>query len=165
MFRVIWSPWRYEYIKTFTKGGKEECILCKLHTLSDKDAYIVYRGRYNYIVLNAYPYNSGHVMIVPYRHVDSLEKLNSKELEEMMELARRTIMVMKEALKPDGINVGINIGRAAGAGIEEHVHMHIVPRWCGDSNFMPVVARIKSLPIALEETYNLLKKQWSKLEL
>jgi len=161
LYRIIWSPWRYEYIKTFTSSKEyRECILCVLPRKDDEESLIIYRGKYTYVVLNAYPYNSGHLMIVPYRHVKDLNSLSNEELMELMNNLKYSINVLRRALKPDGFNIGINLGRVAGAGIEDHIHIHVVPRWCGDSNFMPVIAGIKSLPIALRETYNLLKKHW-----
>lgn len=161
MYRIIWSPWRYEYIRTFASGeGAKECVLCILPRKEDDESLIIYRGRYSYVVLNAYPYNSGHLMIVPYRHVKELNGLSNEELMELMNNLKYSINVLRKALKPDGFNIGINLGRVAGAGIEDHIHIHVVPRWCGDSNFMPVIASTKSLPIALQETYNLLKKYW-----
>ncbi len=160
-FRIIWAPWRYEYIKTTVSKDKQECILCKLPKMNDEEAYIVYRGEHAYVVLNAFPYNSGHLMIVPYKHVASLEDLSMDELIEINKLVIASLKALKKAMNPEGFNIGVNIGKVAGAGIEEHVHVHVVPRWCGDSNFMPVISGYKSLPISLMETYKLLKKHWS----
>jgi len=161
--QIIWSPWRSEYIKSFTKPHRERiCLFCTLPKKEDKEGYIIYRGKRAYVVLNAFPYNSGHLMIVPYRHVSSLEYLDDDELFELVKLVKKSIAVLKEALKPDGINVGVNIGRAAGAGIEFHVHIHVVPRWAGDANFMPIIGNAKSLPVTLDETYRLLRTFWYK---
>ncbi len=162
MYRIIWSPWRYEYIKELSK--ERECLFCKLPRMSDDEAFIVYRGEYSYIVLNTYPYNSGHVMIAPYRHIGLIEELNDREIDEMMKFVKKIVVVMKKAFNPDGFNIGINIGKAAGAGVEDHIHIHVVPRWTGDSNFLPVASSYKSLPIALTETYKLLKKVWNSIE-
>ncbi len=160
MSKVLWSPWRHDYIKSFSEGMVRECLFCRLAQLSDDYAYILYRGNKAYVVLNAYPYNSGHLMIAPYRHVASIDELDDEELIEVAKLVRLCINVLKKALKPDGLNIGVNIGRAAGAGVEGHVHVHVVPRWIGDSNFMPITSGYKPLPIALTETYGLLKEEF-----
>ncbi len=159
MYRILWNPWRYEYIRKTLKPSNE-CIFCKLQNMSDDEAYIIYRGKYSYVVLNAYPYNSGHLLIVPYRHVASIEDLNDNELLEMMKLVNKSIKALRKAFTPDGFNIGINLGRAAGAGVAGHVHIHVVPRWVGDSNFMAVIASTKTLPISLAETYKILRENW-----
>lgn len=159
-FKILWNPWRYEYIKVITGKERGRCIFCEMPRKGDEEAYIIYRGKYSFIVLNAYPYNSGHVMIAPYRHVNTYEKLNNEEIMEISLLIKRILPVIREVFKPDGFNIGINIGRAAGAGVEGHIHIHVVPRWVGDSNFMSVIGSTKTLPIALEETYRLLKSKW-----
>ncbi len=152
----IFTPWRYAYV-TGT-GSATGCIFCDaLRSQSDREAWIVYRGRYNFIILNAYPYTSGHVMIVPYEHVDALQKLSPETTSEMMELCRRMEGVLREVYRPEGINLGMNIGKAAGAGVAGHVHMHMLPRWTADSNFMATVGETRVLPEALETTYNRLK--------
>jgi len=157
--RILWNPWRYEYIRQFS-GGKEgsECLFCSLKSRSDEDALIVYRGKLSFIVLNAYPYNSGHVMIAPYSHVASLEDLSMDELVEMMQLVKLSMKAIRRAFNPDGFNIGVNIGRVAGAGVPGHVHIHVVPRWVGDTNFMGVIAGTKTLPVSLQETYSILRK-------
>ncbi|HDI02041.1 MAG TPA: HIT domain-containing protein, partial [Ignisphaera sp.] len=137
--------------------------LCELPKKPDGESYIVYRGRHVYVVLNAYPYNSGHLMIVPYVHKRSIEELGEDVRRELMEVLVQAVKVLKKTLLPDGINIGINLGRVAGAGIEEHFHIHVVPRWAGDSNFMPVIGGDKSLPISLRETYKLLKNVWKNM--
>ena len=161
-YRILWNPWRYEYVKTTTKPAKE-CILCKLPEKSDHESLIIHRGKHSYIALNAYPYNSGHLMIIPYRHVPSLENLEREELYELMELIIESLKILRESFSPDGFNIGVNIGRAAGAGIADHVHIHVVPRWVGDTNFMAIIGSTKNLPISLEETYKLLKDAWKKI--
>ena len=161
-YEILWNPWRYEYLKTAgRKTGK--CILCELVKNSDEESYIIYRGRYSYIALNAYPYNTGHLMIIPYKHVPSLENLERDELMELMELIIKSMRVLREAFNPDGFNIGLNIGRAAGAGIDDHVHIHVVPRWIGDTNFLAVIGSTKNLPLMLHETYQLLKNTWIKI--
>jgi ATP adenylyltransferase len=119
--------------------------------------YILYRGQKNFVVLNSYPYNPGHLMVAPYRHVASPEELTEEERSEHFEMVSRGVEVLKQVFKPGGFNIGINLGRAAGAGVADHIHTHIVPRWVGDSNFMPVVADVRVLPEALAETYDRLK--------
>ncbi len=159
---IIWAPWRSSYIKSVSKASKKpksRCLFCDLKNKDDDDVYILFRGSRNYVVLNAYPYTTGHLMIVPYEHVDTVEKLDDETLIEMMKLMKFMIQVLREEYNPDGFNIGINIGRAAGAGIEDHVHLHIVPRWVGDANFMSTIASTRVLPEALEDTYKKLKNR------
>ena len=151
----IWAPWRIEYIEMEKPKG---CILCdKPKENNDPLNYILYRGDKNFIIMNSYPYNPGHLMIAPYRHIANLEELSDEELYEHWQIVSRSLKVLRQVFKPGGFNIGINIGRVAGAGIEEHVHTHIVPRWQGDTNFMPVVSDVRVLPQALAETYQKLK--------
>jgi len=151
----IWAPWRIQYIQIEKPAG---CILCEKPE-QNKDAlnYILYRGDKNFIILNSYPYNPGHLMVAPYRHVTSLEELTEEERHEHFEIVTRSIRVLRQVFNPGGFNIGINVGKAAGAGIEDHVHTHIVPRWQGDTNFMPVLSDIRVLPEALDETYKKLE--------
>ncbi|TET25298.1 MAG: HIT domain-containing protein [Dehalococcoidia bacterium] len=151
----IWAPWRIEYIEMEKGGG---CILCdKPKEKDDAASYILHRGNKNFIILNSYPYNPGHLMIAPYRHLASLEELTDDERDEHFEIVSRSIKVLKQVFKPDGFNIGLNLGKVAGAGIDDHVHTHIVPRWQGDTNFMPVIASVRVIPQALAETYKKLK--------
>ena len=156
----LWTPWRYAYISAAAKhdGKSGECIFCELPKLSDPEARIVYRGKSCYIILNSYPYTSGHVMVVPFAHLDELQKLPEAAANEMMALSQKMEGVLRQAYAPDGINLGMNLGRAAGAGVAGHLHMHILPRWVGDTNFMTVTGETRVLPEALEETYKKLKK-------
>ncbi len=151
----LWAPWRLDYIK----GPKpDECIFCERPRLGDDAAaYIVERGERCFTMLNAYPYNNGHVMVAPYAHVPSIEELDDPRLLEMMTLAQRCLGAIREAYGPEGFNLGINQGKVAGAGFEDHVHLHVVPRWGGDTNFMPVVGKTKVLPEMLEDTYRKLR--------
>jgi len=151
----IWAPWRIEYIQMEKPEG---CILCQ-KPRENKDAinYILYRGDKNFVIMNTYPYNPGHLMIAPYRHVANLEELTNDELHEHFEIVSRSIKLLRQAFNPDGFNMGINIGKVAGAGIVDHFHTHIVPRWQGDTNFMPVISDARVLPEALAETYKKLK--------
>ncbi|MES0278290.1 MAG: HIT domain-containing protein [Dehalococcoidales bacterium] len=148
----LWAPWRIRYIEK----AKEEksCFLCDLPA-ENKDAanYILYRGRLNYVILNSYPYNAGHLMVAPYRHVAGLDEMTAAERSDHIEVISRAIKVLKEVFEPEGFNTGINMGRIAGAGVDKHIHSHVVPRWQGDSNFMPLLADTKVINEALEETY------------
>ena len=151
----IWAPWRIKYIRMEKSRG---CILCeKPGQNNDAPNYILYRGDKNFIIINAYPYNPGHLMIAPYRHTASLDELTNEELHEHFEIVSRSIKVLKQAFNPDGFNLGINMGKVAGAGIEDHFHTHIVPRWQGDTNFMPVISDVRVVPEALAETYEKLQ--------
>lgn len=151
----LWSPWRMEYILSEKAGV---CILCQKPAQNDDAAnYILYRGDKNYIILNKYPYNTGHLMIVPYRHLASPEELTDGERHEHLDMVSRAIAVLRRELSPQGFNTGMNIGKVAGAGIADHIHTHIVPRWQGDTNFMPVIADTRVVPEALAETYRKLK--------
>jgi ATP adenylyltransferase len=152
--KYVWAPWRIEYIRAEKPTG---CILCdKPKETKDKENYILYRGKKNFIMLNSYPYNPGHLLIAPYRHISGLEELTEAERNEHYELVSRSIVVLRKVLKPAGFNLGANLGRVAGAGIEDHFHSHIVPRWQGDNNFMPVLGEAKVIPQALEDTYQTL---------
>ncbi len=155
----LWTPWRYAYIKA--ADSKPECIFCELQNLGDDErALIVYRGGYHFIVLNAFPYTSGHAMVVPYQHLDRLSKLPSEAADEMMRLTQRLEAVLFELYRPDGVNLGLNVGRAAGAGVAGHIHMHVLPRWVADANFMTVVGETRLLPELLTETYARLKQKF-----
>jgi len=152
--KYIWAPWRIEYIRAEKPAG---CILCD-KPKEDRDAenYILYRGKSNFIMLNTYPYNPGHLLIAPYRHTASLEELTDSERNEHYKLVSHSIVVLKEAFKPAGFNIGANLGKVAGAGIEDHFHSHVVPRWQGDTNYIPVLADVRVIPQALADTYKTL---------
>ncbi len=152
----LWAPWRLEYIKKIIVG--EGCILCQIPAEgSDQINYILYRGDKNFIIMNSFPYNSAHLMVAPYRHIANLDELTDRERNEHFKLVSLSIRVLRQVFSPDGFNIGMNLGRVAGAGIEKHIHTHIVPRWVGDTNFMPVIAETKVVNEALEETYQKLK--------
>jgi len=161
-FKILWNPWRFEYVKSAIKPQKT-CIFCTLPKRDDQEALILYRGEHAYIALNAYPYSSGHLMVIPYRHVKSIEDLEVSELSELTNLIVKSIRVLRRAFNPDGFNIGMNIGRAAGAGVEDHVHVHIVPRWFGDANFMAIISSTKTLPLSLDEAYRILRRSWKEL--
>ena len=151
----IWAPWRIEYIQ---REKSEGCILCeKPRQSGDAANYILYRGDKNFVIMNAYPYNPGHLMIAPYRHVANLDELTDEERREHFEMVGQSIKVLRQAFNPGGFNIGINMGKVAGAGIDEHVHTHVVPRWQGDTNFMPVLSEVRVVPEALAETYKKLE--------
>ncbi len=151
----IWAPWRIEYIQMEKPQG---CILCeKPRQDNDAENYILYRGGRNFVILNSYPYSPGHLMIAPYRHIASLEELTEEERHEHFDIVSRSIKILRQELNPEGFNLGVNIGKVAGAGIEDHVHTHIVPRWQGDTNFMTVISDIRVVPEALDKTYQKLK--------
>jgi ATP adenylyltransferase len=155
----LWTPWRYAYIITAAKNeNPSACIFCELPKLPDREAGIVYRGQHCYIILNSFPYTSGHVMVVPFVHLGELQALPQPVAHEMMDLSQRMESVLRNVYSPDGINVGMNVGRAAGAGVAGHVHLHVLPRWVGDTNFMTVTAESRVLPESLETTYERIRK-------
>jgi ATP adenylyltransferase len=155
-------PHRMAYIKGEGKpaDGAAECPFCKVPTLSDEDGLIVARGQTVYAVLNLYPYNSGHLMTVPYRHVADYTDLTAEETAELADFTKRSMTALRDASQAQGFNIGMNMGGAAGAGIAAHLHQHIVPRWGGDANFMPVTGRTKVLPQLLAETRSILAAAW-----
>jgi ATP adenylyltransferase len=148
----LWSPWRYAYIRKATP--EDECIFCaKLAENNDAANYIVYRGRLNFVLLNLYPYTNGHLMIAPYQHVATLEAADPEALAEMMTLLRECESHLRAIYNPKGVNLGMNIGESAGAGVAGHIHMHMLPRWPGDANFMTVIGETRVLPETLDGTY------------
>jgi len=151
----LWAPWRSKYIYM---RKRKKCIFCiKKSTSDDRARCILVRSKFSFSMLNLYPYNNGHVMVAPYRHVKSLEELNDAEIADVMRLVNRTKVALDKKLKPHGYNIGLNIGRVGGAGFAGHVHIHIVPRWEGDTNFMPVTAGTKIVSESLDAMYKLLK--------
>lgn len=153
----LWAPWRDQYITKVLKNQHKGCVFCRMFKAKkDEATYIFLRGKTAYAVLNIYPYSNGHCMIVPNRHVNDLEKMSQEELAEMMELLVKTQVLLKKKLSPHGFNVGLNLGRVAGAGIPGHIHMHIVPRWNGDHNFMPVIAQTRVISQSLDAMYEIL---------
>lgn len=160
--KQIWSPWRMRYVGAPKSEG---CIFC--HKISadpsqDRQNYVLYRGEHGLIVLNLYPYNTGHFMVAPYSHVPSIEDLATTTLGELMALVSRGIAALREEMRPEGFNIGVNLGAAAGAGVTEHVHIHGVPRWEGDTNFMPVFSETKVIPELLDSTYDRLRKYFTR---
>lgn len=162
--KKIWAPWRMEYIAGEKKPGKEKCFLCAASGgdgtgAKDDETLVLARKPAAFVIMNRYPYSNGHLMVAPNRHVGRIEELTDAELSEMMGLVRTISVVMQEEMGVDGLNVGINMGKAAGAGLEEHLHIHVVPRWFGDTNFMPVIGETKVISEHLYETYKKLKKK------
>jgi ATP adenylyltransferase len=154
---LIWTPWRYRYIGSATK--EEGCIFCALQKHKDAEAFIVHRGEKNYVVLNAFPYTTGHLMVVPFQHVGDLAECDTPTLDEMMRLAQRMQVALSAVYHSDGFNLGMNLGRSAGAGVAGHIHLHLVPRWNGDANFMTTVGETRLVPEDLASTYTKLRAQ------
>lgn len=159
MAERLWAPWRYTYIKA-ARAGEAECIFVDLPAQTDdRKNLILHRGEGAFVMLNAYPYTNGHLMVAPYRHTTDFDELSDGEHLEIQRLLAAAIGWLKGAYRPDGFNIGVNLGRVAGAGIEDHLHWHIVPRWSGDTNFMPVIGEVRVLPQSLEESYDLLRRE------
>jgi len=155
---VLWAPWRMKYILYESVEKDKECFICRGFLSPSEDNLVLYRGADVIVMMNKYPYNTGHLLVAPSRHVPSLEELSREEICSLFETVRNTLTVLRRALNPDGFNIGLNLGRVAGAGLEEHVHVHVVPRWSGDTNFMPVIADTKVIPEALKDTYQRIRK-------
>jgi ATP adenylyltransferase len=152
----LWNPWRYQYV---TKENQPQgCIFCDLpKEQNDEATLIIHRARFNYVILNRYPYTTGHLMVVPFQHTDSLQGIDDAAAQEMFDLVRVADQKLREVYRPKGMNLGMNLGEAAGAGIAEHIHMHVLPRWIGDANFLTVIGETRILPEELSETYRKLK--------
>jgi ATP adenylyltransferase len=155
----LWAPWRLDYIK----GPKpDECIFCAKPVAGDDEAvYIVHRGEHCFVMLNTFPYNNGHLMISPFEHVPAIEELDEPVVVELMKLTQRSLRALKETYDPEGFNLGVNQGKVAGAGVEGHIHLHVVPRWGADTNFMPVIGSTRVLPQSLQDSYAALAKAFA----
>lgn len=158
----LYTPWRYDYIKGATgekSGPDAACVFCALRDRPDDDErnYVVTRARHNFIVLNIYPYVSGHLLIVPLEHAPDLDAVSKQATDELMDLSKRALVLLRDAYRPHGFNLGMNLGQAAGAGVADHVHLHVMPRWSGDANFMTTVGETRVLPEDLRTTYERLK--------
>jgi len=154
----IWAPWRLPYVKDASKDAASECIFCtKPAEGDDQKNLIVHRGERCFVILNRFPYTNGHLMIAPFEHLATLPELDRETIAEMMRLAQRAMVVLDQRYDPHGYNAGINQGRVAGAGYESHMHLHVVPRWAGDTNYMPVLADTSVMPQSLEQSYEALK--------
>ena len=158
----LFTPWRYAYISG--ANAPAGCLFCGLlPTKDDEKSLIVHRAKNCFVMLNAFPYTSGHVMIVPYEHVDELSKLSQPAAQEMIELTQRMESILRELYRPDGLNLGMNLGKAAGAGVAGHIHMHILPRWVADANFVSVIGETRVLPEALDVTWERMRKELGKI--
>jgi ATP adenylyltransferase len=154
---ILFTPWRYEYVSTVNE--KKGCIFCNRVEEDDRSSLIVMRGENCFAILNLFPYSTGHTMIAPYKHTGTIENLDDETLLEMISMTRRCMSAIRKGFNPDGFNLGINISRVAGAGIVEHVHLHIVPRWAGDANFMTVCADTRVLPLSLEQVWEKIRAE------
>ncbi len=157
----IWSPWRMKYIKE--NSSQSECPFCKaISGKDDRENLVVFRGKNAFVMLNRYPYTTGHILVLPYIHQEKMSEFDPKTRSEMMELVNQAGQVLELVYKPQGMNVGLNLGTAAGAGIPKHLHWHIVPRWMGDTNYMTTVGSVRVLPESLEDTYQKIQSSWDK---
>ena len=153
---LLWAPWRMKYIRR-DRGEEEGCLFCrKGQSRADLDNYVICRSSLSFALLNTFPYNNGHLLVAPYRHTADLIDLRPEETADLMAITRKCVRALKEVMEPDGFNIGLNLGAAAGAGVVDHLHLHIVPRWQGDTNFMPVIAGTDVIPQSLQELYRLL---------
>jgi ATP adenylyltransferase len=153
----LWSPWRYQYIVNLKNA--EGCVFCIDDSVeTDEKKFILFRGKYNFVILNIFPYTTGHLLISPYQHLRDLSDCSAEEIVEMIDLAKQSKFALEQSYHPDGFNVGMNLGRCAGAGVENHIHLHVVPRWIGDANFMSIIGESRVLPEILEVTYQKLKR-------
>ena len=158
----LWAPWRAEYIRSIDK--EEGCFLCRAASESDDQKnLILHRGRWNFVILNRYPYNAAHLMVAPFAHTADLLSLTSESRDEMLYLAGKSMEIITRLLKSDGFNCGFNLGRVAGAGLIDHIHFHIVPRWNGDTNFLPVIGETKCISEHIQRTYEELLPAFSKI--
>jgi ATP adenylyltransferase len=157
----LWAPWRLTYVKSASGPNADSCVFCDKQAMTDdRAALVLHRGATCFAMLNLYPYANGHIMVSPYRHLAKPGELDAAERAELWELFDRSIEVLDATLQPHGHNAGLNLGRVAGAGVEGHLHLHVVPRWNGDTNFMPVLADTRVMPQHLDETYSLLREAW-----
>jgi ATP adenylyltransferase len=158
----LWTPWRSTYMEAKKEPGR--CIFCEAagDPAADESNLVVFRAQHCFVILNRFPYTSGHLMIVPYEHVPKLSGMSRNAAIELMDVARRTEEILESSYRPDGLNIGMNVGAAAGAGIAEHTHLHMLPRWSGDANFMTTVAHVRIIPEALEDTYRKLSRAFAQ---
>lgn len=162
---VLWSPWRYDYIKSNDEkaaGQTSGCVFCDLlnSPATDADKFILYRAGHNFVILNIYPYISGHILVVPYKHLADLDTVSKNSSDEMMDLAKHCQTILRDVYNPNGFNLGMNLGKAGGAGVAEHLHLHILPRWIGDVNFLTSIGETRNIPEALPTTYDKLKDRF-----
>ena len=160
----LWTPWRMKYILKSSKK-KKSCILCdEAKKNDDRRNYILYRGKHSFVIMNLYPYNNGHLLIVPNTHESDVDKLPVGELADLMMVTQASVNILKQAMKPEGFNIGINLGKTAGAGIPEHLHIQIVPRWTGDTSYLTVVDETRIMPELLDGTYERLRPYFERLD-
>ena len=162
---VLWSPWRYDYIKSGEQklsADSSSCVFCEIlnSPASDEEKFILHRAGHNFVILNIYPYISGHLMIVPFAHIADLDRASKAITDELMDLTKRCQTALRETYQPNGFNLGMNFGKAAGAGVADHFHLHILPRWVGDANFMTVIGETRTIPESLQTTYEKLKNKF-----
>lgn len=162
MSETLWAPWRMEYIL----GKKSEgCVFClPKEKTGDEERLVLYRSRFSFVLMNHFPYNNGHLMVAPFAHAAALEDLDQAAYQDLFDLLRRSVAALRECFHAEGFNVGANLGKAAGAGVDQHLHLHIVPRWHGDTNFMPVVGEVRVMPELLAHTYRRLRPYFLALE-
>jgi ATP adenylyltransferase len=158
--KFLSAPWRWSFISGYWK--QKGCLFCEAVKDTKKSSLICHRGTNYFVILNKYPYSTGHLMIVPYRHISTPDQISPEDSTEMWQLMNRSIGILREHLRPDGFNIGMNIGRSAGAGVKDHLHLHVVPRWSGDANFMAVVGETKVLSYELDDIVALLKREFSQ---
>jgi ATP adenylyltransferase len=162
LMKVLWAPWRMEYILSDQKGGN--CIFCPGSDRGqDEERLILYVGSLTTVIMNRYPYNNGHLLVAPIQHVPALDQLSDKENLDLLLMVRKSIDILKKIVNPEGFNVGLNLGRVAGAGMEDHLHFHIVPRWNGDTNYMTVLGEVRVIPEHIKETYKKLRTEFDNL--
>ena len=164
MPKILWAPWRMAFIERVHRAGRGRCIFCDLPSRGvSAKTLVIHRGKRVFVILNRYPYTNGHLMVVPIRHVGDIGELTSAEHQDLGRGVSLSIKVLKKGLKAQGFNVGLNLGKIAGAGIDSHIHYHVVPRWQGDSNFVPVIGGIRTLPEYIETTYKRLRPLFVKM--
>ncbi len=158
---ILWSPWRYDYIKNEDKSADSGCIFCSIlnSSANDEEKFILHRAEHNFVVLNIYPYISGHLMIVPYVHIANLADASKECTDELMDLTKQFQQILQEVYRPDGTNLGMNQGKAAGAGVAQHFHMHLLPRWVGDANFMTAISQTRTIPETLITSFEKIKEK------
>ncbi len=161
----LWAPWRMKYILNADKKKREGCFLCyEIQEKNDRKHYILYRGKHSYVIMNIYPYNNGHLLVVPYAHVPDTDGLSLEELTDLMKTTQASVNVLKQAMRPEGMNVGINFGKPAGAGVPEHMHVQIVPRWIGDTSHITIFDNTRVMPESLDDTYEKLRPYFDKIK-
>ena len=156
---VLWSPWRYDYITGSGPARSSGCVFCEIlnSSASDEEKYILKRAEFNFVILNIYPYGTGHLLVVPYAHIGELNCIDKQTSDEMMDITKSSQSALTEVYRPEGFNLGMNLGKSAGAGVADHVHMHVLPRWSGDVNFMTSIGQTRTVPEDLRTTYEKLR--------